>query len=86
MFYLSHQCQMCHNFQYFAQHMDIFWGNVILGTVLSELFHLLGIDTDRSGSPCPVCCSRSGSSKIIQIRPDPVSDPQHWYKIFDYNS
>jgi hypothetical protein len=42
MFYLSRQCQMCHNFQYFAQHIDIFWENVIL----SPLFHLLGIDTD----------------------------------------
>jgi hypothetical protein len=23
-FYLSHQCQICHNFQYFGQHIEIF--------------------------------------------------------------
>ncbi len=42
MLYLSHQCQLCRNFQHFAQHIDIFWNNVIL----SQLFHLLGTDTD----------------------------------------
>jgi hypothetical protein len=27
-FYLSLQCQRCHVFQYFGQHIDIFWNTV----------------------------------------------------------
>jgi hypothetical protein len=72
---------MCHNFQYFAHHIDIFWKNVIL----SQLFNLLGIETDAD-RPDPDALYAAGSSKIMRIRADPDPDPQHWYKIFDYNS
>ncbi len=42
-FYLSHQGQRCHVFQYFRQHIDIFWntGNNFLSSLLP-----LGINTD----------------------------------------
>jgi hypothetical protein len=28
-YYLSHQGQSCHNFQYFGQHLEIFWKKVL---------------------------------------------------------
>ncbi len=28
MFYLSHQCQRCHNFKYFGQHIELLWKKV----------------------------------------------------------
>jgi|688.fasta_scaffold222500_3 hypothetical protein len=63
MFYLSHQCQKCHNFQYFKQHMESFLEN---GSIY-QLFHLIGIDT------VPY---RSEPVKIMQIRLNP--GPRHW--------
>ncbi len=32
MFYLSHQSQMVHNFQYFAHKIEIFWKSFLLST------------------------------------------------------
>jgi hypothetical protein len=77
---------MCHNFQYFAEHIDIFWKYFIL----PQLFHLLGIDTDpdRPDPDCQALYAAPDQDPAMRIRPDPIPDPdpQHWYKIFDYNS
>jgi hypothetical protein len=43
MFYLYHQCQSCHSFKYFEQHIVIFWKKY-------QHFHTPGIDTDPDGS------------------------------------
>jgi hypothetical protein len=52
MFYLSHQSQMVHNFQYFAHKIEIF-----LKKFFYQLFHLFGTDTvpDRP-DPDPQDC------------------------------
>jgi hypothetical protein len=42
LFYLSHQCQRCHNIQYFGQHIEIFYKKGIV----YQLYHLLGIYID----------------------------------------
>jgi hypothetical protein len=42
MLYLSHYCQMCHNFQYFGQHILNFLEKI----KLIIFFHLCGFYTD----------------------------------------
>jgi hypothetical protein len=62
MFYLSHQCQLCHNIQCFGQYIAVF----LERSLVYQLFHLFRIDTD----PDP-------DLEIMRIRPDPDPNPQH---------
>ncbi len=64
MFYLSHQCQMYHNFKYFEKHIEIMWGkNTSILSTFSYAWQeaLIPIrirqndaDLTRSGSTTPV--------------------------------
>ncbi len=36
MFYLSRECQTCHNFEYFGRHIEIFWEK----SIAHKLFHI----------------------------------------------
>ncbi len=45
-FYLSHQSQLCHNFQYFEQHIKILWKKV-------QLFNFFMPSIDNNPDPDP---------------------------------
>jgi hypothetical protein len=44
MLYLSHQCQRCHNFIQFGQHIEIFWKKYSLSLTLAKINTYTGSD------------------------------------------
>ncbi len=56
MFFFAHQWQMCHDFKYFGQHIEIFMKKIIV--------HVLRIDTIRQTDADPTQ-SGSGSTAML---------------------
>ncbi len=67
-FYLSRQCQICHNFQYFGQHIQIFWKELFFKKVKFINFIIcLGLIRIRIGR----IRIRIGLACNLDVDPDP---------------
>jgi hypothetical protein len=54
LFYISPQCQGCHNFGQHTEHIEIFWGKVTLSLYLAEIDTVpnrLALDVDPDPDP-----------------------------------
>ncbi len=83
MFYLSHQCQMCHYFQYFWHNIEIFWNLFIcLDLIPIRIGRILDADPDPDpakwsgfGSKTQQTClllTRAPREKLYQMIPNNV--------------
>ncbi len=76
LFYLSHQCHRCHNFQFFGPAYWIFWKKYSFSLQLLKSFRS-GSGFYQAGSGCR---SWSGSGKMMPILPD----SQHCHEAFSW--